>query len=177
MGYVDRTTHGGLGPGAGVAGISGYALSRAVGPAGWIPAAVGFGAYALLTKFVRKNIAVRAALALLIAQTVWFAIGALADPAHAGSVLPDIVLNVLLGALLFLWPGYITAGLTIFVHGAALLLVFSQFDGGSLDMERAMLAHFILRLGIILAAGVVIILRIHPDLDPEEEELEATEME
>lgn len=177
MGYVDRSTHGGLGAGAGIAGISGYALSRAVGPAGWIPAAIGFGSYALLTKFVRKNIAVRAVLSLLIAQTVWFTVGALADPAQAGNVLPDIVVNAFLGAILFLWPGYVTAGLTILVHGAALILIFSQFDGGSFDMERVMLAHFILRLGIILAAGVVIILRIHPDLDPEVEEFEAAEIE
>ena len=177
MSYVDRTTHGGMGAGAGVAGISGYALSRAVGPAAWIPAAVGFGSYALLTKFVKRNIAVRAVLALLIAQTVWFGVGALVAPSHLGDVLPDIVVNIILGALLFFWPGYITAALTILVHGAATFLIFSQFGGGSIDVERAMLAHFIVRLAIIVAAGVVIILRIHPDLDPEEEVFDEVEPE
>ena len=170
MSYVDRDDSGQLKIGGIIAAAGGYALSRFLGPVGWIPMLLGFLSFVALTKTVRKPAGVCAVLAALISQTGWFLIGAIAVPSQASAVVPDIVVNSALMAWIFFRPGYWAAGAIVLVHLAGVVLNVVQLSAAGAGDERAFIAHIVLRAIIVAAAVMVIIYKANPGLAPEEGE-------
>lgn len=172
MSYVDRSeskqysfgTIGGL--------LGGYGISRLVGAAGWIPAIVGFGSFFLLKKLVDRNVGVIAALASIIAQTAWFLIAVLIAPEEMSAVSVDIAFNVALLAIVYIWPGYVSAGIVIAWAAFGILANIAAMTGQPLEVQRALAAHLILRAVIIASAVAIMIFKANPDLLPDPAEAE-----
>jgi hypothetical protein len=131
---------------------------------------LGFGSFAVLNKLVSRNSAVIAALAGLIAQTGWFAVGAIAVPDQAGNVIIDLVVNTILIAAIFFRPGYVSAGFAVAWNVLGIGVLAMEYNAGAPGMERAMLAHLALRVVILAAAVMIMVYRANPDLLPDHEE-------
>lgn len=180
MSYVDRSSTrqyslAAIGPlGAG------YILSRFIGSVAWIPAILGGASFVLLKKIANRNVAVTAALAAIIAQTGWFLVGAIAVPGQAANVALDIGVNVILLAILYFRPGYVSASIAIAWNALGIAVVgydLTSAPEAAGDVlvsvqQRALVAHIILRAVIVAAAGMIIIYKANPDLLPDEAEEE-----
>ena len=149
--------------------IGGYAASRFVGAAAWIPTILAIGCFALLGKLLDRNVAVRVAAALLIAQLGWMIAGLVVQPDLLLGVWLDIVINSVVIALLLFASTYLSAPVAIGWSVLGIYFLSQQADADP-AFARAMLVHAGLRIGIILAAAAMIIFKIHPDLIPDNDQ-------
>lgn len=178
MSYVDRSSTKAYSAGTIAPLAAGYILSRFIGAVAWVPAILGGASFVLLKKLVDRNSAVSACLAALIAQTGWFTVGAIFVPSQAASVIPDILINCILIAIIFFKPGYVSAGLALVwsLFGSAIagvqLANAPDAAGNALVSveQRALIAHLILRLIIAGAAVMIMVYKANPDLLPAPEE-------
>jgi len=177
MSYVDRSETKAYSVGTMASLGGGYALSRFIGAVAWVPAIVGGASFVLLKKVTKRNTAVIATLAALIAQASWFLLGAIVVPAQAPDVILDIGIDAVLIAAIFFRPGYVSAGLAILVNLAGIVIVGFNFADSASDpnvllsvQQRAVIAHIILRAIIVGAAAMIIVYRANPDLLPDETE-------
>ena len=176
MSYIDRSETRAYSAGTIGALAAGYLMSRVIGAVAWIPAILGGASFVLLKKIVDRNVAVVATLAAIIAQTGWFAVGIIAVPAEAAGAVPDIAINLLLLAIIYFKPGYVTAGLAILWNGLGIAMVgyrLAMAPEGAGDAlmtveQRALIAHIALRAIIIAAAAMIMIFKANPELLPDE---------
>jgi hypothetical protein len=155
---------------------AGYIMSRFIGAVAWIPAILGGVSFVLLKKVVKRNVAVIATLAAIIAQTGWFLVGAIFVPGQAANVAIDILVNLILLVAIYWRPGYVSAGIAIV--WSTLGIAFTGYDLANAPAaagyalvsveQRALVAHIILRLFIVAAATMICVYKANPDLLPDE---------
>lgn len=167
MSYVDRSETKMYSGGAMFGVMGGYSAYRAIGAVAWIPTALAVGSFFLISKLLARNVAVRVAAALLIAQTGWMIAAVLLQPDQLSAVWLDIAIDTAIIALLLFAPTYLSAPLAIGWSLFGIYLVYQQFGTVDTAIERAMAVHIALRIGVILGAAAMIIFKIHPDLVPD----------
>src|SRR5689334_12284724 len=97
-GYLNQQSIWGK-PGGIAAGVTGFVLAKVAGLTALIPLAIGFAAYALLTKYSRMRPQLVPTVATSLAQVGWLALAVLTQPSLLGVAWLDIAL---VGALI-LW--------------------------------------------------------------------------
>ena len=183
MSYVDRSSTRQYSFAAIAPLGAGYIMSRFIGAVAWIPAIADGTSFVLLKKVVDRNVAVIATMAAIIAQTVWFLVGAIFVPGQAPNVALDLIVNLILLAAIFFRPGYVSAGIAILwnvlgigVIGYDLANAPEAAGNALVSVEqRALVAHIILRAIIVAAAAMICVYKANPDLLPDEDDDENQE--
>lgn len=170
MSYADRSETKMYSGGAMFGVMGGYGAYRAIGPAAWIPTVLAVGSFFLISKLLKRNVAVKVVAALLIAQLGWMVAALLLQPASLPVVGIDLAVDVLLTALILYAPIYVSTPLTIAWTILGIYLVSQQIGTGDAAADRALYVHGALRVGTLLGVAAMIIFKLNPDLVPDDED-------
>lgn len=170
MSYVDRSETKAYSAGTMAGVLGGYGAYRLIGAAAWIPTGLALGSFFALSKLLDRNVAVRVAAALLIAQFGWMLAAVIVQPEQFTMVALDLAIDAAIIGLILFAPTYLSAPLAIAWSIAGIYFLTGQTGVDDLAGQKAVLVHGALRIGVIFSAATMIIFKIHPDLLPESDQ-------